>query len=79
MLLAGTYCKGKSEALGVSLQGAIEWKRRQRGELLRWHPDKFQGRYGALLLEADRDRIMHRVQAICEVLNSATHAPVKTD
>ncbi len=61
------------------MQGAIEWKRRQRGELLRWHPDKFQGRYGALLLEADRGRIMHRVQAICELLNSATHAPMKTD
>ena len=67
------------EALGVLLQGAIEWKRRLREELLRWHPDKFQGNYGALLLEADGDRIMHRVQAICEALNFATHAPMKID
>lgn len=54
------------------MQAAVEWKRRLRTELLRWHPDKFQGHYAALLVEADRERIMHRVQAICEVLNAAS-------
>ena len=53
------------------LQGQVEWRRRLRTELLRWHPDKFQARCGAALLEADRERIMQRVQAICEVLNAA--------
>ena len=55
----------------VYLQGHVEWRRRLRRELLRWHPDKFQALCGAALLEADRDRIMQRVQAICEVLNDA--------
>ena len=49
----------------------MEWRRRLRTELLRWHPDKFQARFGAALLEADRERVMQRVQAICEVLNAA--------
>ncbi|CAL5220265.1 g2246 [Coccomyxa viridis] len=51
--------------------GQVEWRRRLRTELLRWHPDKFQARFGAALLEADRERVMQRVQAICEVLNAA--------
>ena len=49
----------------------MEWRRRLRTEQLRWHPDKFQARFGAALLEADRERVMQRVQAICEVLNAA--------
>lgn len=56
---------------GLHLQGQVEWRRRLRTELLRWHPDKFQARCGAALLEADRERIMQRVQDICEILNAA--------
>ena len=55
-------------------QGQVEWRRRLRTERLRWHPDKFQARCGDALLEADRERIMQRVQDICEILNAA-HCP----
>jgi hypothetical protein len=65
---------GPSEVVKQFVQGTVERKRRLRTELLRWHPDKFQGRYGAALLEADRQRIMHRVQAICEALNTASQS-----
>ena len=34
-------------------------------------PRQVQARFGAALLEADRERVMQRVQAICEVLNAA--------
>ena len=55
----------------VHSQGQVEWRRRLRTEQLRWHPDKFHARFGAALLDADREHIMQRVQAICEVLNAA--------
>lgn len=35
---------------------------RLRTEVLRWHPDKFEARWGARLVAAERQRILARVQ-----------------
>eukprot|EP00123_Amoebidium_parasiticum_P020930 comp5880_c0_seq1/m.1737 comp5880_c0_seq1/g.1737 ORF comp5880_c0_seq1/g.1737 comp5880_c0_seq1/m.1737 type:complete len:457 (-) comp5880_c0_seq1:416-1786(-) len=45
-------------------------KARIRQETLRWHPDKFAQMMGALLLEDDKGRVLDRVKAIAQVLNS---------
>jgi hypothetical protein len=38
---------------------------------LRWHPDKFAARYGALLAEEDRAAVLQRVQQLSQALNEA--------
>lgn len=38
---------------------------------LRWHPDKFVARWGALLAEGERTGILQRVQQLSQALNEA--------
>lgn len=40
--------------------------------LLRWHPDRFQSRFGHRLRDEDRDAVMARVTSTCQTLNAAT-------
>lgn len=44
-------------------------RRRVREELLRWHPDKFEARFGALLAPAEADNVMLRVKHMSQLLN----------
>ena len=37
----------------------------------RWHPDKFEARWGARLREEDRARVLERVNAVARALNVA--------
>jgi hypothetical protein len=41
---------------------------------MRWHPDKFQSRYGSGLASADRESILTHVKDISQVLNLAWDA-----
>jgi hypothetical protein len=36
---------------------------------MRWHPDKFQQRYGPRVFEGDRERITERVKAVAQAVN----------
>ena len=42
-----------------------------REGLRRWHPDKFGQRFGALLLERDRQRILEKVREVSQALTAA--------
>lgn len=57
------------------LQGAGSWQRAQRRAYtracLRWHPDKFEARWGRQLAEADRAGILARVQELSQGINAA--------
>lgn len=44
-------------------------RRRVLEELLRWHPDKFESRFGALVVPEDRDAVMQRVKHTSQLLN----------
>lgn len=50
---------------------------RRRAILLRWHPDRFQSRFGHRLHDEDREDIMARVTLTCQLLN--TVATLKHD
>lgn len=54
----------------VGSGGDGDKKKRLRLELLRWHPDKFESRFGASLHEADRARILEAVTAVSAALTS---------
>lgn len=41
---------------------------------LRWHPDKFEGRWSRSLAEQDRGRILERVQQLSQGINQAWEA-----
>jgi len=41
---------------------------RLRSEVLRWHPDKFEARWGSRLAAGDRDRILARVKEVAQQL-----------
>lgn len=63
----------QEELQRVVVYGAVgpdEQRKRLRTELIRWHPDKFQARFGRRLAPADADRILARVVATSQVLNS---------
>lgn len=54
------------------LYGAVtseEQRKRSRGELMRWHPDKFVSRFGSRLYVHDRSKILDKVNAISQLLN----------
>ena len=36
---------------------------------LRWHPDKFVGKFGAKMAEAHREAVLHRVKGITQEVN----------
>lgn len=44
-------------------------RRRVREELLRWHPDKFEARFGSLLQPGERESVMQRVKHTSQLLN----------
>jgi len=44
-------------------------RRAHRLATLRWHPDKFEQRFGSAIAAADRVRILQRTQEICQGLN----------
>ncbi|PSC73049.1 NF-kappa-B inhibitor 1 isoform B [Micractinium conductrix] len=50
--------------------GPEEQRRRLRTELIRWHPDKFQSKFGRRLAPADAERITARVVAVSQMLNA---------
>ncbi len=37
---------------------------------MRWHPDKFDARFGRRLAAADRQQILDRVKGISQALNA---------
>jgi hypothetical protein len=37
--------------------------------VMRWHPDKFQQRFGARLREGDRERVLERVRVVSQAVN----------
>lgn len=51
-----------SEHLKASHRGAL------RVEMLRWHPDKFEGRVGGLVADSDRERVRFRVNTVARVV-----------
>lgn len=54
------------EAVDVLLAGVPPAEERAvlRQEMMRWHPDKFQGKLGARLREEDRAAVLERVNAM---------------
>ena len=50
--------------------GNDERRKRLRLELMRWHPDKFEARFGRRLRAADRSRILDRVKSVSQALNA---------
>ncbi|KAL4441890.1 hypothetical protein ABPG77_003806 [Micractinium sp. CCAP 211/92] len=54
--------------------GLEEQRKRLRTELIRWHPDKFEARFGRRLVPADRDRVLARVVATSQALNAISAA-----
>mmetsp|Transcript_35602 Transcript_35602/g.67149 ORF Transcript_35602/g.67149 Transcript_35602/m.67149 type:complete len:451 (+) Transcript_35602:262-1614(+) len=57
----------------IKLEGSAAGaeKRIYRKLTMRWHPDKFQNRYGSGLAAADHERILNRVKDISQILNRA--------
>lgn len=51
----------------------VQVRKRVRLELLRWHEDKF-ARFGDRLAAADKQRILERVKAMTQMLNSIAGA-----
>lgn len=37
---------------------------------MRWHPDKFESRFGRRLAAKDRERILERVKGVSQALNA---------
>lgn len=63
----------KAQLTAFVLYGAIsveERRKRSRAELMRWHPDKFTAKFGARLIAKDRQQILHKVNAMSQLLNS---------
>jgi NF-kappa-B inhibitor-like protein 1 len=61
----------KNEIQGVVMYGVYieeEKRRRLRGELVRWHPDKFKARFDRYLKKEDREKIMDRVDEMTRLL-----------
>ena len=54
---------------------AIVHRRAHRVATLRWHPDKFEQHFGSAIAAADRVRIFHRTQQICQGLNDMRSEP----
>ena len=50
-------------------------RRAHRLATLRWHPDKFEQRFGSAMAAADRGRILQRTQDVCQGLNDMRSDP----
>ena len=67
-----TWTCGERAELGMlPVQGPEARKKRLRAEQLRWHPDKFQARFGSRLVEADKAEVLQRVSALSISLTEA--------
>ena len=51
-----------------------ERKQAFRVASLRWHPDRFQQNYGALLADGEREAIMARVTEVSQTINELFQA-----
>ena len=51
--------------------GAADRKAAFRQASLRWHPDKFQAKYGRLLHDDEREAIMDKVTETFQAINDA--------
>ena len=63
----------KEDARGIILYGTsgeAEKRKRLRLELMRWHPDKFEARFGGRVVAEDRERVLQRVKETSQMLNS---------
>ena len=60
----------EAQAGPLLLAGVPPAKQRKalRDELLRWHPDKFEARFGARLLPEQRERVQARVNAMSQAV-----------
>lgn len=54
--------------------GPAALKAALRKELMRWHPDKFGARFGARLLDADKEVILAGVQAVAQQVTALKEA-----
>ena len=71
--LVEDFDQDKSELTEFVLYGAVtadERRKRARAELMRWHPDKFVAKFGTRLRDSDRTKILHRVNATSQLLNT---------
>lgn len=68
----------------LGVQGAADIKKRLRSEILRWHPDKWVAKYGALLPAASaggtaaallRDRLLAHVRGMSQMVTQLMSAP----
>ena len=50
--------------------GLAGGKKAMKKYVLRWHPDKFQQKYGPRLAASDRDRILDKVKAVSQAVNA---------
>ena len=74
--------KGSAHAAsrGVGMPSAADrasdstQRRAHRVATLRWHPDKFEQRFGSAIVVADRERVLQRIQEICQGLNDLRSA-----
>ena len=60
----------EAQAGPLLLAGVAPAKQRKalRDELLRWHPDKFEARFGPRLLPEQRQRVQARVNAMSQAV-----------
>ena len=64
---------GQDNVKAVVLYGtdnSKEVRQRLKLELMRWHPDKFQGRFGHRIDSNQRQDILDKVKSISQILNS---------
>jgi NF-kappa-B inhibitor-like protein 1 len=79
--LESLSAEGEEELRRVVLFGAAspeERRRRLRAELIRWHPDKWQARWGRELAPAERERVLEGVTALSQAL-TAMHAAAQAE
>lgn len=56
------------------ISGTAQIKQRLKLELMRWHPDKFQGRFGHRLRPDCKAEVLERVKQTSQMLNSLLHS-----
>jgi len=62
--------EGMLKSMAARDGGSVDaCKKAHRRCAMRWHPDRWQQRYGARLVAADRERILNQVQAISQAAN----------
>ena len=55
-----------------------ERRKRLRAEIVRWHPDKWEARWGRALAPGQRQRVLEGVKEVAQALN-ALHAEVQAE